>query len=126
MQSIVPIFSILMALGTTLIWIKELIAPNMKQNLLTRREGDHLVWPHIAVEAITALLLLLSGIGSLLHYGWATLATVFSLGAISYACFNSLSWTLADKSRWAYTLYMLFGIVGSLVLLISVMRDIVG
>ncbi len=124
MQNLIPIFSILMAFGTTIIWIKELYAPHLKQNLLTRREGDHLVWPHIAVEAVTAVLLLVSGVLSLMHVGWATLINSFSLGAIFYACVNSLSWTLADKSRWVYTLYMLFGIVGSALFLVHVIRDI--
>ena len=124
MKTIIPIFSIAMALGTTIIWIKKILAPHMKQNLLTRREGDHLVWPHIAVEAATAVLLLVSGVLSLMHVGWAPLVNFFSLGAISYACFNSLSWTLADKSRWAYTLYMLFGLVGSTTLIILVVKDI--
>jgi hypothetical protein len=124
MKELIPIFTIVMALGTTIIWIKELISPHMKQSLLTRREGDHLVWPHIAVEAATALLLLVSGIGSLMHMGWAPLVNFFSLGAISYACFNSLSWTLADKSRWPYTVYMLFGVVGSTALIILTVMDI--
>ena len=122
----IPVFSIIMAVGMTIIWIKELMSPHLKQNLLTRREGDHLVWPHIAVEAGTAILLLISGIGSLLHLGWAPLVNFFSLGAISYACFNSLSWTLADKSRWLYSVCMLCGVVGSSVLMIMVVKDIAG
>lgn len=125
MKYIIPIFTIIMAVVTTLIWIQEIISPRHKKNLLTRREGEHLVWPHIAVEAGTAVLLFVSGIGALLHWGWAPLVNVFSLGAISYACFNSLSWTLADKSRWVYTLYMLFGVIGSTVLLILVIKDII-
>jgi hypothetical protein len=124
MKEIIPIFTIVMALGTTIIWIKELISPHLKQNLLIRREGDHLVWPHIAVEAATAVLLFVSGVGSLLHMGWAPLVNFFSLGAITYACFNSLSWTLADKSRWLYTLYMLVGVVGSTVLMILVVKEL--
>lgn len=126
MKDIIPIFTIVMAIGTTLIWIKELISPHMKQGLLTRREGDHLVWPHIAVEAGTAILLFVSGVGSLMHLGWAPLVNFFSLGAITYACFNSLSWTLADKSRWLYSLYMLAGVVGSLTLMIIVIRGLAG
>jgi len=124
MKTIIPVFSIVIALGTTIVWIKELISPHLKQNLLIRREGDHLVWPHIAVEAATAILLLVSGVGSLLHMGWAPLINFFSLGAISYACFNSLSWTLADKSRWLYTVYMLFGVIGSTTLMLMVIREI--
>jgi hypothetical protein len=123
MKEIIPIFTIAMAIGTTIIWIKELISPHLKQSLLTRREGDHLVWPHIAVEIGTAVLLFVSGIGALMHLGWAPLVNFFSLGAISYACFNSLSWTLADKSRWLYSLYMLVGVVGSTVLMILVIRE---
>jgi hypothetical protein len=123
-KDIIPIFTIVMAVGTTLIWIKELISPHLKQGLLTRREGDHLVWPHIAVEAGTAILLFVSGVGSLMHLGWAPLVNFFSLGAITYACFNSLSWTLADKSRWLYSLYMLAGVVGSLTLMIIVIRNL--
>jgi hypothetical protein len=121
----IAIFSIVMAGGMTLIWIKELMSPHLKQNLLQRREGDHLVWPHIVVEAGTAILLLLSGIGSLMHIGWAPLVNFFSLGAISYACFNSLSWTLADRSRWIYTIYMLIGVFGSTGLMIVGVRSLV-
>ena len=124
MKTIIPIFSIAMSLGMTIIWIKELITPHLKQSLLTRREGDHLIWPHIAVEAGTALLLLISGVGSLLHSGWAPLVNFFSLGAISYACFNSLSWTLADKSRWIYTIFMLIGVIGSSGIMIKVIIDL--
>jgi len=123
MKTIIPVFSIIMAVGMTIVWIKELISPHLKQSLLTRREGDHLVWPHIAVEAGTAILLLVSGVGSLLHLGWAPLVNFFSLGAISYACFNSLSWTLADKSRWLYSIYMLFGVIGSSVIIVKVIME---
>ena len=123
MKEFIPIFAIIMAAGTTIIWIKELISPHLKQSLLTRREGDHLVWPHIAVEAITAILLLVGGIGSLMNIWWAPFISFFSLGAISYACLNSLSWTLADKSRWPYTVYMLFGIIGSTSLIIFTIRE---
>ena len=126
MKTVIPIFSIIMAAGTTIIWIKELISPHLKQNLLTRREGDHLVWPHIVIEAITAILLFAGGIGSLLHIGWAPFINFFSLGAITYACFNSLSWTLAAKSRWPYTLYMLFGVVGSLTLIVFAIQEMLG
>ena len=126
MKEIIAYFSIAMAAGMTIIWIKELISPHMKQNLLTRREGDHLVWPHIVVEAGTAGLLLVSGVGSLLHLGWAPLVNFFSLGAISYACFNSLSWTLADSKRWVYTVYMLVGIFGSTFMMVEVIRQMLG
>jgi hypothetical protein len=115
-----------MAIGTTLVWIKELYAPHMKQHLLQRREGDHLVWPHIVIEAATAALLFISGVASLFNLGWAPIINYFSLGAITYACFNSLSWTLANRNRWAYTVYMLFGVLGSVILLIKVMQSIVG
>ena len=126
MKEIIAYFSIAMAAGMTIIWIKELISPHMKQNLLTRREGDHLVWPHIVVEAGTAGLLLVSGVGSLLHLGWAPLVNFFSLGAISYACFNSLSWTLADNNRWVYTVYMLVGVFGSSFMMVEVIRQMLG
>jgi len=125
METLIPVFSIIMAVGMTLIWIKELRAPHLKQTLLTRREGDHLVWPHIAVEAGTALLLLISGVGSLLHVSWAPIVNFFSLGAVSYACFNSLSWTLADKSRWLYTIYMLVGVAGATTMMIIGVKHII-
>jgi hypothetical protein len=124
LKEIIPFFTIAIAIGTTIIWIKELISPHMKQSLLTRREGDHLVWPHIAVEAGTAVLLFVSGIGSLMHLGWAPLVNFFSLGAITYACINSLSWTLADKSRWVYTICMLVGAVGATVLMVVAIREL--
>lgn len=47
MKTIIPVFSIAMAVGTSIIWIKEIFSPGIKQNLLQRREGDHLIWPHI-------------------------------------------------------------------------------
>ena len=126
MKTFLPIFAIIMAAGTTIIWIKELISPHLKQNLLTRREGDHLVWPHIAIEAITAILLFVGGIGTLVDWGWAPFINFFSLGAVSYACFNSLSWTLADKSRWPYTVYMIFGLIGSTTFIALSIRQMVG
>ena len=126
MKNIVPVFSIVMSLGIIIIWIKELRAPHMKQALLQRREGEHLVWPHVTIEAFTAFTLLITGIGSLMHVGYASIVNYFSLGALCYASFNSLSWTLADSKRWPYSLYMLVGALGSVGLIALTVKEIVG
>lgn len=125
MNTIIAIFCIVMALGITLLWVKEIISPHLKESILKRREGDHLVWPHVATEAFTAALLFVSGVGALLHIGWAPIVNFFSLGALAYASFNGLSWTLANNNRWIYTIYMLVGLIGSNVLIILSIRQII-
>jgi hypothetical protein len=126
MKSIIPIFTIIIGLGIAGLWIKDIIGGRFKGNFFKWQDGDNVMWPRISVEFLTAIMLLMSGVGTLLNAGWAQVLTFFSLGAIFYASFDSLGWAFAKKGRWAYTILMLVGLVGSVTFIAIIITELVG
>src|SRR5579863_4677279 len=126
MKNLVYIFDIVIGLGLAGVWINDIRRGLFKGRFFQWRDGDNLMWPHVAVEMLTAAMLFLSGVGSLLKLGWAEVLTFFSMGAIFYASFNSLGWTLAKRGRWPYSTIMIFGLIGSLVYMTVAIMQLAG
>lgn len=124
MKAIIPVFNIIMALGIAGLWIKDIIGGRFKGPFFKWQDGDNVVWPRVTGEMLTAIMLMLSGIGTLLHLGWAEVLTFFSLGAVFYASFDSLGWTFAKKGRWAYSALMLIGLVGSVIFITIIIVEL--
>ena len=126
MKSIIPIFTIVMGLGIAGLWIKDILGGRFKGGFFKWQDGDNVMWPRICVEFLTAAMLLMSGIGTLLDAGWAQVLTFFSLGAIFYASFDSLGWAFARKGRWVYSMFMVIGLAGSITFIALIITSLVG
>lgn len=113
-----------MSIGIFSIWLKEIISSKRTGSFFNWRDGENLMWPHITVELLTAAMLMLSGIGMFAKTNWASILGFYALGSLFYASLNSLSWTLADKKRWLYSVPMVIGLAGSIVLLVMVINDL--
>ncbi len=124
MKSIIPIFNIIMGLGIAGLWLKDILGGRFKGGFFKWRDGDNVMWPRVLGEMLTAAMLLMSGIGTLLQLGWAEVLTFFSLGAVFYASFDSLGWTFAKKGRWAYSALMLAGLIGSIIFITVIISDL--
>jgi xanthine/uracil permease len=125
MKAIIPIFNIVMGLGLAGLWLKDILGGRFKGGFFKWHDGDNLVWPRATGEMLTAVMLLMSGIGTLLQVGWAEVLTFFSLGAVFYASFDSLGWAFARKTRWAYSALMLAGLIGSVVFITLIISALV-
>ena len=113
-----------MGLGIAGLWLKDFFGNRFEGKFFEWRDGDNIMWPRILAEMLTAILLLLSGIGTLMAAGWAEVLTFFSLGAIFYASFDSLGWTFAKKGRWAYSALMLAGLIGSVIFIVVIISEL--
>lgn len=125
MKAIIPVFNILMGLGICGMWIKDIIGGKFKGAFFKWREGENVTWPHVMVEFLTAAALLVSGIGTLTGAGWAEILTVFALGSLFYASFDSLSWAFGEQKRWPYSVPMLIGLGGSLTFITIIIIQLV-
>lgn len=117
-------FMILMAIGIISVWVKEIVSAQKMVNYFGWKEGENLLWPHITVEIITGVLLLIAGIGTFMEVNWAGMLGFFSMGALFYTSFNSLGWILAKKDRRSFAIPMILGLVGSVVFLIIILLEL--
>jgi hypothetical protein len=66
------------------------------------------IWFHIAGEMITAVLLVISGIGLLVHMSWAPSLFLVSAGMLIYTAIVSPGY-FAQKGHWIWVL--IFGVI---------------
>ena len=121
MQVVVGVFMVVMGIGIAGIWTMDIIGnPEIDRSrglLQARDRSGSVMVPHWIAEYATAVLCLVGGLGLVL--GWTSAAwswiVAIALGALGYTSLNSLAWVLADRSRLAYGIPMVIGLVGALV-----------
>ena len=72
------------------------------------------IWFHIAAEMVTAVCLVVSGVGLLAHTEWARILFLVSAGMLFYTCIVSPGY-FAQKGQWAwlcmFSLIVILGLV---------------
>jgi hypothetical protein len=124
MGLIVGVFLVVMGTGIAGIWTMDIMRdPEIDRSrgpLRARDRAGSVMLPHWIAEYATALLCLLGGLGVVL--GWTSAAwswvVAIALGALGYTSLNSLSWVLADRTRLAYGIPMVIGLVGTLIAIV--------
>ncbi len=116
--SIVPWFMMLMGLGITVVWTRDILAGkevDLSQGFFKARDKQSraLMWPHWTAEYLTAALLFLGSLGLLFEQHWGFALSAISLGMLLYSSLNSLAWALAKRERFPYAGPMLIGLVGA-------------
>jgi hypothetical protein len=119
MQVAVGVFLVVMGIGIAGIWTMDILGnPEIDRSrglIHARDRAGSVMLPHWIAEYATALLCLLGGLGLVL--GWTSAAwswiVAIALGALSYTSLNSLAWVLADRTRLAYGIPMVIGLVGA-------------
>jgi hypothetical protein len=121
MQVVVGLFLMVMGIGIAGIWTIDIVrnpAIDRRRGILRARdEAGSVLAPHWLAEYATALLCVVGGLGLLLDHvtgAWGWIVPL-ALGALGYTSLNSLSWVLADRSRRAYGVPMVIGLVGALI-----------
>lgn len=118
---LVGIFMLVMGCGVAAIWTVDIVRSaevDRSRGLAAARDrstGSFLL-PHWLAEFATAAILIAGGLRLLLGWsvgGWTWLVAV-GLGALAYTSLNSLGWVVADRSRSAYAIPMVIGLVGSI------------
>ncbi|HEY6056492.1 MAG TPA: hypothetical protein VIV06_00595 [Candidatus Limnocylindrales bacterium] len=121
MSSLVGVFMIVMGAGIAGIWTVDIVrSPEVDRTRGIVRARDRsngsLLVPHWMAEYATALVLLDAGIGLVVATApgaWSWLVPI-GLGALAYTSLNSLGWVLADRSRAAYGIPMVAGLIGAI------------
>ena len=121
MSSVVAAFMIVMGIGIAGWWTLDIRrSPEVDRTRGILRARDRstgsLLVPHWMAEYATALLLVAGGIGLAFVTApgaWSSVVPI-GLGALAYTSLNSLGWVLADRSRAAYAIPMLIGLMGAL------------
>lgn len=113
----IPLFMLVMGIGIAGIWAIDLAAgkfSNQGNFFKWRNEGGDFLWTHITAEIATAVFLIIGAMGIYTNKSWAESISLVSLGALTYTSLNSLGWTFAEKSRYAYGVPMAVGLIGSM------------
>ncbi len=116
---------ILMGLGITLIRTMDILRGKFREqgNLFHwKNDGGDLMWPHLLAEYLTALVLVMGGIGLFRPFQGSLLLSMAALGALFYTSLNSLGWVLVRKERCAYGTSMMAGILGSVICFVVLLR----
>lgn len=116
MRLVVAVAMIVMGIGITAIWTRDLIAGDkidLSPGILKARDSDSgsLLWPHWLAEYGTALLLVLGGAGLVVETDWSSVIAAAGLGALLYTSVSSLGWALARSERKMYAIPMTAGVV---------------
>jgi len=113
----IPVFMATIGLAIAGIWTADIVSGKFSEQggFFKWREGEMLLWPHIAAEGITSAGLIIGGIGLYNNYDWGLSVSMFSLGALTYTAINSSGWVLADKSRIPYGIPMWISLTGAIV-----------
>ena len=85
-------------------------------------ESDALFWPHWLAEYGTAVTLIVAAVGRWFETAWATGLSLLALGALIYTSTNALGWAFADRTRYSYSVPMVFGAVGGLIATVILIR----
>jgi len=122
LAALVAVFMLVMGVAMVAIWTIDIArSPDVDRSRGLLRARDRstgsLLVPHWLAEYGTAALLVGGAIGLLLHWAvgsWMWLVAA-GLGALAYSSLNSLGWALADRTRLAYAVPMVVGLVGALI-----------
>lgn len=114
---IVPIFMIAMGIGMTGIWTADIVSGKFSDrgNFFQWREGENILWPHIAAEYLTSFGLIVGGMGLYNGKEWSVSLSLVSLGAVAYSAINSSGWVIAEKERLPYGIPMWISLTGAAV-----------
>jgi hypothetical protein len=120
---VVPIFMMVVGAGMLGMWTADMASGKFsgQGNFFRWREGENMLWPHIAAEFLTGAGLIAGGIGLYTVKDWGLAISLLSLGAVTYSAINSTGWVLAEKGRTPYGIPMwvsLAGAVASFVILL--------
>ena len=112
---IVPIFMIAMGIGMTGIWTADIVSGKFADqgNFFQWREGENMLWPHIAAEYLTSFGLIVGGMGLYNGKEWSVSLSLVSLGAVTYSAINSSGWVIAEKERLPYGIPMWVSLTGA-------------
>lgn len=127
MPLIVGLFMVVMGIGIAGIWTIDIMRnPEIDRSrglVRARDRAGSVMLPHWIAEYATAALCLVGGIALVLGWtsGPAPSLVPVALGALGYTSLNSLSWVLADRSRWSYMIPMAIGLVGALIGILSLL-----
>ena len=103
------IFAIVVGLGMIGMWVASYFTkqiPELESEPIRIRF-------HLAAEFMTALSLIVAGIGLLTHQGWAVSAYLIAAGMLLYTVIVSPGY-FAQKGQWGYV--VMFGVILLLVL----------
>jgi hypothetical protein len=98
------IFAIVVGLGMIIQWTMSFISKQIPE-----LETEPIrIWFHIAAEMVTALMLIVSGIGQLTMTPWATTLYPISIGMLLYTAIVSPGY-FAQRGKWIWVL--IFGVL---------------
>lgn len=119
MDIAIPVLMIVMGLGISGVWTRDIIAgtyADLQEGIFAARDPDSgtLFWPHWLAEYGTAIVLLVAAVGLLVDTAWSTTLAAIGAGALFYTSTNSLGWSLARPDRLPYAAPMVLGILTAL------------
>jgi hypothetical protein len=98
------VFAIIIGVGMVVQWS----ASYLSKQIPELRTEPIRIWFHIAGEMVTAMTLIVSGIGLLMAAAWAPTLFFISLGMLFYTAIVSPGY-FAQKGQWIWVL--IFGVV---------------
>ena len=122
---IASILLIANALAICIGWTKLIITePAFELSFKCRDpESQWLMWPHWLAEYTSSVCAVVAGwllwFGSQHSRGMA----LFASGALYYTSLNSLSWALAERERWVFAFAMVFGLLSSIFVAVSLLLE---
>jgi hypothetical protein len=121
---VVPIFMMVIGAGMIGMWSADMASGKFSSqgNFFRWREGENMLWPHIAAEFLTGAGLITGGIGLYTGKDWGLAISLASLGAVSYSAINSTGWVLAERSRILYGIPMWVSLAGAVVSIVILLN----
>lgn len=109
------IYSMIIGTGMIAQWTMSFIAKQIPE-LITEPIR---IWFHIAAELITAILLIISGVGLLRSAAWSRTLNLIAMGMLFYTCIVSPGY-FAQQGNWAWlVMFSVIILLGILSLVLS-------
>jgi len=120
---------IIMGLMMIVIWTRDILfhpEVDISKGFFRARDKDGgIFWYHWLAEYLTATSLVVGGLGFMFSWEFSLPVSLFGLGALFYTSLNSLSWAMAEKSRYVYAIPMSVGLIGAIVSFLFIVVKVV-
>jgi len=122
---IIPIFMIVAGISIAGIWTTDFTSGKFSDqgSFFDWREGENMLWPHIAAEFFMSIGLVVGGMGLFATKDWGLWLSLVSLGALVYSAVNSSGWVIAEKSRLLYGVPVWFSLTGAIISIVIIISS---